>query len=188
MPAATNRPTVSDGTLADSVLELAQTLTKNNAELRERKGEHERLTRISVEFKQHLAWQTQRIATLKHNLERLHNETTWLDEKGTEVAQDVQLASVDLRQVTDEIERIKARAEHSRLELSSVEEELKLEGDASATLQNISAQAGKAVAVHARESEAYKLEVCIRPRACTTNADVRSANPRHAARARPPHG
>lgn len=149
---------VSDGTLAGSVLELAQTLTKNNAELRERKEEHTRLTRISVEFKQHLAWQNQRVATLKHNLERLHNETTWLDEKSAEVAQDVQLASVDLRQVNDEVDRIHARAEHAKLELSSVEEELKLEGDAVVTLHNISTQANKAVAVHARELDAYKLE------------------------------
>ena len=175
LPQAMPDFSVSDGTLAGSVLELAQTLTKNNAELRARKDEHTRLTRISAEFKQHLAWQSQRIATLKHNLERLHNETTWLEEKGAEVAQDVRIASVDLRQVHDEVERLRERTEHTKLELGSVEEELRLEGDAVATLNNISGQANKAVAVHTREMEAYKLEVAPPP---TTKVFADSRSPR----------
>lgn len=149
----------SDGSLAESVLELATTLSKNNAELRGRKEEYARLSRISVEFKQHVAWQTQRIATLKHNLERLHNETTWLDDKSTEVAQDVRLAGVELRQINNEIERVKAQTENSRLELRALDDEIRLETDASASLQNISVQAGRAVAIHTREREAYMQEV-----------------------------
>ena len=66
---------VSDGTLAGSVLELAQTLTKNNAVLRERSEERARLVKITGDFRKHLAWQAQRTQQLKRNLERLHNET-----------------------------------------------------------------------------------------------------------------
>ena len=75
----------SDGTLAGSVLELAQTLTKNNAVLKERTDERARLNKISGEFKQHLTWQSQRTQQLQRNLERLHNETNWLSTKSDEV-------------------------------------------------------------------------------------------------------
>mmetsp|Transcript_4161 Transcript_4161/g.8919 ORF Transcript_4161/g.8919 Transcript_4161/m.8919 type:complete len:185 (+) Transcript_4161:226-780(+) len=151
-------PYVSDGSLASGVLELAQTLAKNNAQLSERKEEHARLSRISAEFKQHLAWQRQRIATLKHNLERLHNETTWLDDKSAEVSQDVRLAGVELRQVNGEIERTKALTERTRIELAALDEELRLEDDTTAKLRNVSAQAHRAMVIHSREREAYLQE------------------------------
>ena len=67
---------MSDGTLAGSVLELAQTLTRNNAILKERSDEKERLTKILGEFKRHLAWQTQRQQLLQRNLERRPAETS----------------------------------------------------------------------------------------------------------------
>ena len=92
-----------DGTLADGVLNLAQTLTKNNAILRERTEEKARLTKINAEFRKHLSWQSQRTQTLKRNLERLHNETKWLATKSDEVRQDAQVVAHELRQATAEV-------------------------------------------------------------------------------------
>jgi septal ring factor EnvC (AmiA/AmiB activator) len=102
---------VSDGFLAGSVLELAQTLTKNNAVLKERMEERVRLNKIAADFKTHLAWQRQRKQTLKHNLERLHNEAIWLDNKAGEVATDVSLVGNELRQVNDELARLRREVE-----------------------------------------------------------------------------
>ena len=94
-----------DGTLAEGVLCLAQTLTKNNAMLRERTEERARLTKIVAEFRKHLSWQGQRTTTLKRNLERLHNESNWLSTKSDEVRQDAHVVSHELRQATYEVRR-----------------------------------------------------------------------------------
>ena len=50
----------SDGKLAGSVLELAQTLTRYNTDLAERSAEKERTSKILAEFRKHTAWQAQR--------------------------------------------------------------------------------------------------------------------------------
>ena len=121
---------VSDGTLAGSVLELAQTLTKNNAVLKERTEERARLSKILGEFKTHLAWQAQRQQQLKRNLERLHNETQWLNTKGDEVKQDTHVISHELRQAAGELDKLRASRDARKLELDTVQQELKLEKDA----------------------------------------------------------
>ena len=88
----------ADGSLAEGVLNLAQTLTKNNAVLKERTEEKQRLSKIMSEFRKHLSWQSQRTMTLKRNLERLHNETNWLSTKSEDVKQDAQVVAHELRQ------------------------------------------------------------------------------------------
>ena len=118
---------VSDGTLSGSVLELAQTLTKNNAILRERSEERARLGQILTEFRKHLQWQNTRKQQLKRNLERLHNETKWLNEKAAEVKQDTTVLSNELRQATSELDKLKAVRDARKLEVAAVEQELKLE-------------------------------------------------------------
>ena len=120
---------VSDGTLAGSVLELAQTLTKNNAILRERSEEKARLSQILAEFKKHLQWQNQRKLQLKRNLERLHNETKWLNDKASEVKQDTTVISNELRQATSELDKLKAVRDARKLEVATLDQELKLEQD-----------------------------------------------------------
>ena len=141
-----------------SVLELAQTLTKNNAVLRERTEEKARLTKIASDFRKHLAWQAQRTQQLKRNLERLHNETTWLTTKGQEVKQDVQVIGHELRQANGELDKIKAARDARRFELSTVEQELKLEKDAAAAVGQLCSQANKALAAHSRERDGWKAE------------------------------
>ena len=59
-------------------------LTKNNQELKERKDEKARLGGVHDEFKKHLAWQKQRAHMLSRNVEKLFNETRWLDCKTAE--------------------------------------------------------------------------------------------------------
>ena len=149
---------VSDGTLAGSVLELAQTLTKNNAVLRERTEERARLQKILGEFRQHLKWQTQRTAQLKRNLERLHNETRWLNTKGVEVKQDAHVISQELRQASSELEKLKATRDTRKLELSTLEQELKLERDASSAVGQLVSQANKALSAHSKERDQWKAE------------------------------
>ena len=75
----------SDGSLAGSVLELAQTLTKHNQELQERTAEKERLVKIMADFRKHIAWQGQRKQLMRRNQERLFNESKWLNTKTSEV-------------------------------------------------------------------------------------------------------
>lgn len=149
---------VSDGTLAGSVLELAQTLTRNNAILKERSDEKERLTKILGEFKRHLAWQTQRQQLLQRNLERLHNETTWLATKSNEVKQDTNVIAHDLRQAQGELEKLKATRDARKADLSVVEQELKLEKDSQAAVGQLCAQGHKALLAHTRERDAWKQE------------------------------
>eukprot|EP00325_Prymnesiales_sp_UTEX-LB-985_P004548 CAMPEP_0174699576 /NCGR_PEP_ID=MMETSP1094-20130205/4813_1 /TAXON_ID=156173 /ORGANISM="Chrysochromulina brevifilum, Strain UTEX LB 985" /LENGTH=216 /DNA_ID=CAMNT_0015896937 /DNA_START=26 /DNA_END=676 /DNA_ORIENTATION=+ len=149
---------VSDGTLAGSVLELAQTLTKNNAVLKERMEERARLNQILTQFKKHLAWQAQRKQQLQRNLERLHNETTWLSTKGDEVHQDVLVIAHEARQAIGELDKLKVTRDARKLELSTVEQELKLERDAHAAVGHLCTQANKALLVHTRERDAWKAE------------------------------
>ena len=151
-------PVLSDGTLAGSVLELAQTLTKNNAVLRERSDEKERLGKILGDFRKHLAWQAQRTQQLKRNLERLHNETTWLSTKATEVKQDAQVVNHELRQATDELNKVRAARDARRMELATVDQELKLERDSAAAVNQLCAQAQKALAAHSKERDEWKAE------------------------------
>ena len=75
----------SDGKLAGSVLELAQTLTRYNTDLAERSAEKERTSKILAEFRKHTAWQAQRKQLMRRNQERLFNESTWLETKTAEV-------------------------------------------------------------------------------------------------------
>ena len=56
----------SDGKLAGSVLELSQTLTRYNSDLKERTAEKERTSKILSEFKKHTAWQGQRKQLSQH--------------------------------------------------------------------------------------------------------------------------
>jgi len=149
---------VSDGTLAGSVLELAQTLTKNNTVLRERSDERARLTKIVGDFRKHLAWQSQRTQQLKRNLERLHNETQWLSTKANEVKQDAHVIDHELRQATGEMERLKAARDTRASELAVVTEELKLERDSAAAMSQLCAQAQKALTAHSRERDDWKAE------------------------------
>lgn len=149
---------ISDGTLAGSVLELAQTLTKNNAVLKERSDERARLGRILSEFKQHLSWQEQRKQQLRRNLERLHNETSWLANKSEEVRQDTHVLGHDLRQVVGELDKLKALRAARQLELSTVEQELKLERDAQKAVGHLVTQANKALIAHTKERDAWKAE------------------------------
>ena len=75
----------SDGSLAGNVLELTQMLTRYNQELRDRNEEKSRLSGVQAEFKKHLAWQKQRAHALNRNVEKLFNESSWLEQKTTEV-------------------------------------------------------------------------------------------------------
>lgn len=160
----------SDGTLAGSVLELAQTLTKNNAVLKERTDERARLNKISGEFKQHLTWQSQRTQQLQRNLERLHNETNWLSTKSDEVRQDTHVIVHDLRQATGELEKLKAVRDARKRDLDVVEQELKLERDAHAAVSQLCAQAHKALLAHTRERDAWKQEA---ERACAESRKLK---------------
>ena len=174
----------SDGTLAGSVLELAQTLTKNNAILREvnsprailknipslplthlrvqfceqRSEEKARLGQIIGEFRKHLQWQTQRKQQLKRNLERLHNETKWLNDKASEVKQDTNVISNELRQATSELDKLKAVRDARKLELDSLEQELKLEHNSATAVNQLVNQAHKALNAHSKERDAWKAE------------------------------
>ena len=150
--------TLSDGTLAGSVLELAQTLTKNNAVLKERTDERARLNKILSEFKQHLSWQGQRKQQLQRNLERLHNETSWLAGKSDEVRADTHVLGHDLRQAMGELEKLKATRDARREELNTVEAELKLERGAQTAVGQLCQQAHKALLAHTRERDAWKAE------------------------------
>ena len=149
---------VSDGTLAGSVLELAQTLTKNNAVLRERSEERARLNQIVGDFRKHLAWQAQRTQQLKRNLERLHNETQWLSTKASEVKQDAHVINHELRQAAGELAKLKAARDARRAELATVDEELKLEQESAAAMSQLCAQAQKALTAHSRERDDWKAE------------------------------
>lgn len=157
-PSRAAQSSVSDGTLAGSVLELAQTLTKNTAVLKERTEERARLNQILTQFKKHLAWQTQRKQQLERNLERLHNETSWLTTKGDEVHQDVQVVAHEARQAQGELEKLKATRDARKLELTTVEQELKLERDAHSAVSHLCSQANKALLAHTRERDAWKAE------------------------------
>ena len=149
---------LSDGTLAGSVLELAQTLTKNNAVLRERSEERARLSAIVGDFRKHLSWQAQRTQQLKRNLERLHNETNWLTVKAGEVGQDAHVVNHELRQVTGELNKLKAVRDQRKKELAAHDAELKLERDAARALGDLVTQAHKSLIVHTRERDAWKAE------------------------------
>ena len=151
-------PNLSDGTLAGSVLELAQTLTKNNAVLKERTDERARLGKILSEFKMHLAWQQQRKQQLQRNLERLYNETSWLANKSDEVKQDTHVLGHDLRQAQGELDKLKATRNARQQELTNVELELKLERDAHAAVSALCTQANKALLAHTRERDAWRAE------------------------------
>jgi chromosome segregation ATPase len=156
--AKVNVRSVSDGTLAGSVLELAQTLTKNNALLRERTEERARLQKILGDFRTHLKWQAQRTAQLKRNLERLHNETRWLTTKATEVKQDAHVIGHELRQATGELDKIKTARDARKLELATLEQEVKLERDAANAVGQLVTQANKALQAHSKERDAWKAE------------------------------
>lgn len=147
---------MSNGVLAGSVLELTQSLSKNNAAISEQTAEKDRLTKIHSDFLSHRAWQNQRVQTLRRNLERLHNETKWLSEKRDEVGQDVQIVRNDLRQVMAEMGKATERRDAQQLEVLRLDEEVKLEQDATAALHAITAQASKALAAHERERDAYR--------------------------------
>ena len=149
---------LSDGTLAGSVLELAQTLTKNNAILKERTDERARLNRILGEFKQHLSWQAQRRQQLERNLERLHNETSWLSNKSDEVIQDTHVIGHELRQVIGELDKLNVTRATRQRELTTVEMELKLERDAHAAVSQLCTQANKALLAHTKERDAWRAE------------------------------
>lgn len=149
---------VSDGTLAGSVLELAQTLTKNNAVLRERTEERARLQKILGDFRAHLKYQTQRTAQLKRNLERLHNETRWLNTKAVEVKQDAHVISQELRQAASELDKLKAARDEKKLAVSTLEQELKLERDAASAVGQLVSQAHKALVAHSKERDQWKAE------------------------------
>ncbi len=148
----------ADGSLAEGVLNLAQTLTKNNAVLKERTEEKQRLSKIMSEFRKHLSWQSQRTMTLKRNLERLHNETNWLSTKSEDVKQDAQVVAHELRQATTELERLRAARDSQKEELSTLVAEVKLEQDAVSAISAICAQASKALTAHARERDSWKME------------------------------
>src|SRR6056297_2763797 len=77
----------STGALADGVIELTQTLAKFTRQIKERAYERDRLVSVQAELRQHLAWQQQRMHSLQRDVERLHNETSWLAEKTIEVNQ-----------------------------------------------------------------------------------------------------
>ena len=74
----------SDGSLAGNVLELTQMLTRYNQELSDRNEEKSRLGGVQAEFKKHLTWQKQRAHTLNRNVEKLFNESSWLEQKTAE--------------------------------------------------------------------------------------------------------
>ena len=149
---------VSDSTLAGSVLELAQTLTKNNAVLRERSEEKERLSKIIGEFRKHLTWQAQRTQQLQRNLERLHNETNWLSNKSDEVRQDTNVVQHELRQVQGELSKLKATHDVQQEELHTIKQELKVEHDAVHAMNELCVQAHKALLAHTKERDAWKHE------------------------------
>ena len=88
------------GALATGVLELTQTLTKYNQELQQRAEEKARLSRDHAECRKRLSWQQQRAHGLRRNVERLFNETNWLNTKTAEVAQDAQLLAHEIRRST----------------------------------------------------------------------------------------
>ena len=98
----------SDGSLAGNVLELTQMLTRYNQELRDRNEEKSRLSGVQAEFKKHLAWQKQRAHALNRNVEKLFNESSWLEQKTTEVRQDAQLVAHELRQCKAEVDQVAA--------------------------------------------------------------------------------
>lgn len=148
----------SDGRLAGSVIELAQTLTHYNQDLQERTAEKERMSTILAEFKKHTAWQRQRKQLMRRNQERLFNESTWLETKTAEVRQDLLLVTNELRQVKSELAKVKADRDGSRVELTKLELEVKLEQDAAQTVLQICVQANKAVAAHAHERDRYRAE------------------------------
>lgn len=151
-------PVLSDGTLAGSVLELAQTLTKNNAVLKERTDEWSRLNKILTEFKQHLAWQQQRKQQLQRNLERLYNETSWLSNKSEEIKQDTHVLGHELRQAVGELNKFKALRAARQQDLTTIEAELKLETNAHAAVSHLCSQANKALLAHTRERDAWRAE------------------------------
>ena len=64
----------------------------------------------------------------------------------------------ELRQCTAEVDKLKATRETKRADLAGIEHELKLEQDAVASMQQLCAQASKALTVHTRERDRYKLE------------------------------
>lgn len=148
-------PTCSDGSLAGSVLELTQTLTKYNQQLRERGEEKGRLTGIQSEFRKHLQWQEQRRSGLKRNIERLFNETRWLDNKVSEVMQDAQLLGHEVRQCKSELDHIKQQRDDNRASLKLAIDELQLETDSASAVKQICSQANKALTVHTVRSPCH---------------------------------
>ena len=98
----------SSGALATGVLELTQTLTKYNQELQQRADEKARLSKDHAECKKRLSWQQQRAHGLRRNVERLFNETNWLNTKTAEVVQDAQLLSHEIRQCKAELDQARA--------------------------------------------------------------------------------
>ena len=105
-----------------------------------------------------MQWQTQRKQQLKRNLERLHNETKWLNDKAAEVKQDTNVISNELRQATSELDKLKAVRDARKLELSSLEQELKLENNSATAVNQLVAQAHKALNAHSKERDAWKAE------------------------------
>ena len=135
----------SDGKLAGSVLELSQTLTRYNSDLKECTAEKERTSKILSEFKKHTAWQGQRKQLMRRNQERLFNESTWLETKTTEVGcacpkpamptaapslctqvrQDLLLVSNELRQVKAELAKVRAARDAAKAEVSKLDMEVR---------------------------------------------------------------
>jgi chromosome segregation ATPase len=108
----------STGALAHGVIELTQTLARCTRQIKERGYEKERLSSVQAEFRKHLAWQQQRMHSLQRDVERLHNEKSWLTEKTSEVDQDASLLAHEIRQCRRETEQVRGmgpKAPASRL-------------------------------------------------------------------------
>mmetsp|Transcript_35153 Transcript_35153/g.75045 ORF Transcript_35153/g.75045 Transcript_35153/m.75045 type:complete len:179 (-) Transcript_35153:431-967(-) len=150
---------MSEGMLASSVLELTHALTRNAAAQSEREKERDRLIGIRDEFKSHLTWQSSRLHALKRNIERLYNERQWLSGKTAEVTQDSNLLAHETRQAKAELDQVTQERDSLRAHLRIAQEELLLESESAAALQQICSQASKALTVHARERDACKAEL-----------------------------
>jgi predicted RNase H-like nuclease (RuvC/YqgF family) len=106
----------STDTLADGVIELTRTLAKLIRHTKERGYEKEQLNSVQAGFRKHLAWQQQRMHSLQRDVERLHNETSWLTEKTSEVNQDASLLAHEIRQCRREMEQVRTVAKYVGLD------------------------------------------------------------------------
>jgi len=95
----------SSGALAGGVLELTQNLAKFSRQIKDRGLEKERLASVQAEFRKHLNWQQKRKQDLRRDIERLHNEATWLHSKTRDVLQDSTLIGHEIRQCRTETDQ-----------------------------------------------------------------------------------